>query len=216
MSHKALFASCFGLFVALSAVQAVALDFSYTAPGGLIPQIPREGTQGFANFPLFMNGTHGAPAGGVPLIESIELELNGLSHTHPEDLDIYLISPFGETVEIMTDRGDGIALVNVNLVFNDAAGELPAEGSGLGAGPYRPEEQLVVEPIVPDGTGMSKYIGNSGGTDAWELIIIDDSTGDQGNLVSYTLRGTYVPEPASLALLGFGALAALRRSRRAS
>jgi hypothetical protein len=206
MNRKAIMASGLGLLLAATAAHAA--DFSYTADGGLIPQIPAGGTQGFANFPLFMTGLHETPA-GVPVITSIELVLNGLTHTQPDDLDIYLISPIGETVEVMTDKGDGIAIVNMNLVFNDDLGaSLPADGLALTAGTYDPEDAT---------GGLSKYIGNSGGTDAWELVIIDDSTTDQGSLTSYTLRGTYtiIPEPASLALLGFGALAALRRSRRA-
>jgi hypothetical protein len=211
MSFKASFGSVVALLALVGTVHAGdTAAFSYTAPGGLIPQIGSS-TQGFANFPLFMNGTDGSPATGVPQILSIELVLTGLTHTQPDDLDIYLISPFGETVEVMTDKGDGIAMVNANLIFNDLGGVLPPDGAPVPSGTYRPEG-------VDNGIGgMDKYIGNSGGTDAWELIIIDDSETDQGNLVSYTLRGTFVPEPASLALLGFGALAALRRrSRRAS
>lgn len=206
MNTKMILGSVMGLLAVAGSVQAGGpLQFSYTAPGGTIPQIPSQGSQGFANFPLFMNGSNGSPAGGVQEILSIELLLTGLTHTHPEDLDIYLISPFGETVEVMTDKGDGIAVVNMNLVFNNLGSGLPSDGLPLAAGTYNTEDA---------NGGMDKYIGNSGGTDAWELVIIDDSEGDQGNLVSYTLRGTYVPEPASLALLGLGAAAALRRSRK--
>ena len=202
MSFKATLGSMVALLALVGTVRAgdAEVDFSYTAPGGLIPQIGT--TQGFSNFPLFMNNE-------VPQIASIELVLTGLTHTQPDDLDIYLISPFGETVEVMTDKGDGVALVNANFVFNNLGAPLPPDGQPLVPGTtYNTEDAT---------GGMNKYIGNSGGTDAWELIIIDDSETDQGNLVSYTLRGTFIPEPASLALLGFGALAALRRrTRRAS
>ncbi len=203
MKHKSLIAVGLGLLAATVSPAVQALDFSYTAPGGSIPQIPSTGTQGFANFPLFMNGSDGSPAGGVPNIQSIELVLTGLSHTHPEDLDIYLISPFGETVEVMTDKGDSVGIVNFNLVFNDSGSALPGDAFGLVNNTTYATEDTA--------GGMNKYIGNSGGTDAWELVIIDDSTGDAGSLESYTLRGTYVPEPASLLLLGVGGLAALRR-----
>jgi hypothetical protein len=85
---------------------------------------------------------------------------------------------------------------------------------------------LTIPPLIgpiPSGTylpedsnntgGFSKYNGGSGGTDAWILLVIDDSPGDQGGLVEFTLRGTYVPEPVTLSLLALGALTFLRRRR---
>jgi subtilisin-like proprotein convertase family protein len=116
-------------------------------------------------------------------IVSLELVLNNLTHTFPQDLDVYLISPFGEVLEVMTDKGDGVASTNGTIVFNDLGNPLPGDASALGGGPYRPEDSTV--------PGLDRYVGNSGGTDAWQLIIIDDSLDDQGALGSFTLRGSF-------------------------
>lgn len=213
MIRNAIMLAGFGVLAAAGSVQAGGASFSYTADGGLIPQFGS--TEGFGNYPLFMNAASSdiLPAPATPFqITSLELVLTDLTHTHPEDLDVYLISPFGQTIEVMTDKGDGIAVVNLDLVFNDGGGALPLDGLPLAPGTYRAEDSTG----PGAGSGFARYVGSSSGTDAWELIIIDDSTGDQGSLGSFTLRGTYVPEPASLALLGIGALAAIRRTRRTS
>jgi hypothetical protein len=207
MKRFSLLATCVGVSAIFNVASARAdLPFSYTAPGGQIPlisqQIPvPDNTTGVSFFPLFM--TPSSP----PNITSLELALNGLSHANPEDLDIFLINPFGAVTTVMADRGDGVDLTAANLVFNDSGSSLPAYGDPIASGgPFQTEEGT--------NTGLSKYLGTSGGTDAWILVVIDDASGDRGSLTSFTLRGTYVPEPVSLSLLALGALTALRRSRR--
>ena len=189
---------------------AVADDpFSFTAVSA-VPAIPDED---IAVFPLTMSPAYSDPFDqfGVPLIPppypmpvitSLELVLTGLRHTEAGDLDIYLIDPFGKTLRIMTDLGVG-APINANLTFNDTAAALPPENGQILTGTYLPEG-------VP---GFSKYIGGASGTDAWVLVVIDDSPGNTGSLESFTLRGTYVPEPVTLSLLALGALTLLRRRR---
>jgi hypothetical protein len=150
-----------------------------------------------------------APPYPMPAITSLELVLTGLTHTNGGDLDIYLIDPFGKTLEIMTDRGNNAGISNATLVFRDnvvAGLSLPPENGQIVSGSYLPEDSNSTG-------GFSKYNGGSGGTDAWILLVIDDSAGDQGALGSWTLRGTAVPEPVTLSLLALGALTFLRRRR---
>ncbi len=177
----------------------VPFDFSFTAPGGAIPEIdpPPSDNEGISVFSLTMNDPRMAN------ILSIELELTGLSHTQPDDLDIYLIDPFGETLEVMTDRGDAATIVDVTLIFNDGALSLPPVNSLITSGTY----------LTEGPGGMSNFVKQSGGTDAWLLLVIDDSATDSGSLESWTLRGTAVPEPVTLSLLALGALTLLRRRR---
>ena len=209
MNRVRLLGVCIGVLTCAQAVWAET-PFSFTADGGLIPVFDEGSGEGVSVFPLFMEPGNEDPGYApllthpMPPITSIELVLTDLTHTNPADLDIYLISPFGDTLEIMTDRGDSVAMVNADFIFNDAGPALPPPDQGLPDGTYRPEGFA----------GMAFFVGMSGGTDAWKLLVIDDSAGDQGNLGSFTLRGTYVPEPVSLSLLAVGALAALRRSRR--
>ncbi|MEK6797892.1 MAG: PEP-CTERM sorting domain-containing protein [Planctomycetota bacterium] len=176
------------------------VTFDVTAPAGLIPTLGSQ-TSGISVFPLVLRDTNSQI---IPQITSLELALNGLTHTNPWDLDIYLIDPFGRTLEVMTDRGDQVAVVELDMVFNDLAPALPPESSQIFPGTYRAE----------GAGGLGNFVGGSGGTDAWILLVIDDSEGNQGSMDSWTLRGTGVPEPVSLSLLAIGGLAALRRRTR--
>jgi len=185
--------------ITVMAVQSTASagtdDFSFTADGGDIPD------DAIGVFPLFMRSEL-IPQ--VPIITSIELDITGLTHTDPWDLDIYLIDPFGNPLEIMTDRGDRVGITNVNLTFADGASGLPPENT-----------ELLSDTYLPEGPGgFAQYIGGSGGTDAWILVVIDDSPDDTGGFQNFTLHGTFVPEPVTLSLLALGALVTLRRKRR--
>jgi len=206
MKRLSILALCLGVVAVQTASARADLPFSFTAPSA-VPAIPDED---IAVFPLTMSPAYSdiLPAPPYPMvlpgtyITSLELVMTGLVHSEAGDLDIYLIDPFGKTLKIMTDRGVG-APINANLIFNDTAAALPPENAQILSGTYLPEG-------VP---GFSKYIGGSSGTDAWVLLVIDDSPGNTGSLQSFTLRGTYVPEPVTLSLLALGALTLLRRRR---
>jgi len=201
MRISSVVALCLGLTVVSTAAAESPgpFDFSFTAPGGTIPAIDLNAdNEGISVFPLTMVNPR------IPNIASLELVLTGLTHTEPADLDIYLINPFGtRTLEVMTDRGDRQTLLATELVFTDKAPGLPPENALIPPGFYLPEG--------PGGFGI--FAGTSGGTDAWKLLIIDDSETDSGSLTSFTLRGT-IPEPMTLSLLALGALATFRRRRR--
>ena len=180
-------------------------DFVFTAPGGDI------GDERLEAFPLFMDAGH-LVTGTLPLdfIASLELEITGLTHSAPMDLDIYLINPFGDLIEIMTDLGGTTGIADVDLIFRDTATGIPGTPIVSSTDGYQPEGLFNG---VGDDLGFQTYVGKSGGANAWNLLVIDDAPGDTGMFESFTLRGT-VPEPMTLSLLALGALVALRRRRR--
>jgi hypothetical protein len=170
-------------------------DFTIVGLGGSIPDYD----QGIAIFPA-------TPTSPIPFIKTLTLEIEGLAHSAPGDLDIYLISPFeGQFIEVMTDRGGGMmnGVTNINLLFDDGASGSP--GTPLVTGTYRPDG-------LADGNdgGLGTFLGRNPGLGTWLLLVIDDSPGGTGSIARYTLRGT-VPEPMSLSLLAIGAVALLRR-----
>lgn len=178
-----------------SVAEAELAQFDFVAPGGAIPD------NGVGVFPLFMDPQ-------VLDIQSIELEILGLTHESPWDLDIYLIHPRGPTIEIMTDRGDQVAIQGIDLTFADGAAGIPPEFAEILPGTYQPEGLFNATDL-----GFDTFIGLSGATDAWVLLMIDDDPNDSGSFEQYRLSGK-APEPATLSLLALGALAILRRRRR--
>jgi len=129
------------------------------------------------------------PSGLVDLCD-LELDITGITHVIPSDLDIYLIDPVGESIEIITDRGGAIPVSGITLTFSDRGSQLPSE-----SGP------LVSDTFLPEGLangadqGFAAFDGTAGGADPWILLVIDDTCGGTGSLASFTLRGSYGPGP---------------------
>lgn len=201
MKLGSVLASILALACVGSASAGDPLAFEFTSQGGpvLIPQIPlaNSPTEGFTIIPLTIPGL---PGNGR--IDTLELVINDLTHTDSGDLDILLVHPTGGTnaLEIMTDRGVQGVLNLADLVFSDNASQLPIEIGTITPGTYLPE-------------GIQGFDVFQGllGAGTWFLLLTDDAGGDTGSVASYTLRGTAVPEPMTLSLLAFGALAMARR-----
>ena len=127
------------------------------------------------------------PSGLVDLCD-LELDITGITHVIPSDLDIYLIDPFGESIEIITDRGGAIPVSGITLTFSDRGSRLPSESGPLVSDTFLPEG-------LANGTdrGFAAFDGTAGGMDPWILLVIDDTCGGTGSFASFTIRGSYGP-----------------------
>lgn len=204
--------------------------------------VPSARGQAFSNpTPIVVPGGTGAygPADPYPsnitvqgagTVNGLMVSFFGLSHTFPDDLDIFLVGPGGQNVLLMSDAGFRFAIIGVNLTFADGSPMLPDDSqieSGTyspsnfgapGAGDYFPPPA----PSGPNGQGpfgatLSIFNGtNPNGT--WSLYVHDDTTNDKGAIAAgWSL--TIVPEPSTYASLLAGAAVMLplylaRRWRR--
>lgn len=111
-------------------------------------------------------------AGAQNSIIDVNVTVN-ITHTWDEDLDVFLISPAGTSVELFTDVGaDGDNFTNT--VLDDEATTAITAGKAPFTGSFRPEGLL------------SKFDSqNPNGT--WTLQLSDDFAADQGTIANWTL-----------------------------
>ena len=182
-------------------------EYTYTNPLGGLTEIP-DSTVKWYPLPLTMN-----PPAPDWVIDYLELEIAGLSHTESPDLNVFLLDPFGAGIEIMDDAGNSDPVEDIDLLFTDFWGlGFPLPHSGSGPLLDFPGTGMIYN---PDGPGMfTQYSGDVVPTDPWYIIVIDDdANADAGSFQSITLRGAAIPEPITLTVLALGAAAALRRRR---
>lgn len=108
------------------------------------------------------------------------------SHTWASDVDIYLQSPNGQIIELMTDLG-GIGSTIFNVTFSDdAPTNITTWTGGNVTGTYRPEGTLAVDGLTPNITTMSGFNGFSP-NGVWTIHLRDDLGGDFFNFTSFSL-----------------------------
>jgi subtilisin-like proprotein convertase family protein len=105
------------------------------------------------------------------------LVIDSLTHTFNGDLEIWLISPAGDTLEVSSDNG-GTTDNYINVTFTDTA-STNINGNNPVPGFYHTEELV----------GLAKFNGtNPNG--AWTLLVKDDAGGDIGVLYDWHLEFT--------------------------
>jgi subtilisin-like proprotein convertase family protein len=134
-------------------------------------------------------------AGLSGTVTDVKVTLTGLTHTFPDDVDVLLVGPAGQSTILMADTGGNPNVSGVNLTFDDAAAaSLPDEGP-ITSGSYKPTIGTFGEPAScvapssfpspapagPYGTSLSVFTGTDpNGT--WSLYVIDDTSLDVGSI----------------------------------
>jgi subtilisin-like proprotein convertase family protein len=125
----------------------------------------------------------------------VKVKFNQMNHTFPGDIDILLVGPGGQKMEVMSDQGGTNDLANVDLTLTDsAAASLPAT---ITTGEFKPTADTGQDafaapapagPYELPGPGGAATLGSVFGTTGsalngtWSLYVVDDAGVDVGNI----------------------------------
>ena len=119
----------------------------------------------------------------------VNVRLNGLTHTFPDDLDALLAGPAGGNAIIMSDVGGSGDVAGVTLTLTDGATANIPDAGPLVSGTFRPtnitpgtgtETWPAPAPAPLGGSALSVFTGTDpNGT--WELYFVDDQGTDSGS-----------------------------------
>ncbi len=129
-------------------------------------------------------------------ITDVNVQLT-LTHTFPDDLDIVLVAPSGDSEVLMSDAcGEG-DLTSASLNFDSDAGAPLSNTGPCGPGTSQPTNfsDSPADNWPPPGPGApsTTQLGNYDGevpNGAWKLFIVDDVAGDSGTLLSWSVTIT--------------------------
>ena len=126
-------------------------------------------------------------------VTRVRVDLYGLFHAVPEDLDLLLVGPGGQKAIVVSDAGFIRALYGSTLTVEDAAPVAAPRNGMLVSGRYRPTDHEPGESLpapAPAGPYAASF-ATFAGTDpngTWRLYVADDFSLGSGRLLGWGLR----------------------------
>jgi hypothetical protein len=131
-------------------------------------------------------------AGGPFVIGSMRVTLYDVTVSNPENMDVLLVAPGGQSMILQADAGGNNATSLATLNFTDTAGQVLPDSGLLTTGDFEPTSWSTVANFPPPapagpynlpgstvgGTGTQTLLGNFGGINSngvWQLFVRDDS-----------------------------------------
>lgn len=122
-------------------------------------------------------------------VTGVSVNLGGLSHTSPDDLDVMLVAPNGRAVMLMSDAGGTNQINGADLTFNDFAPATLPDSATIQSGFFKPTDFEPGDPFpapapqtTPSASLASLFGTNPNGS--WKLYIVDDAGSNSGTLDS--------------------------------
>ena len=130
---------------------------------------------------------------GLSGMKTLKVRLNQLSHTSPNNIDMLLVGPGGQKMEILSDQGGTNSISNVDLTLSDSAATIV--GSTIVTGDFKPTADAGQDGFVSPAPAPIYLIAGPGGTATltsaygtngsamngdWKLFVMDDTAADVG------------------------------------
>jgi hypothetical protein len=125
-------------------------------------------------------------SGVTGLVTSVSVTLVNLTHPAPDDLDVLLVGPGGQTVVLMSDAGGSNAVSGVSLTFADSSGVSLPDTTRFLSGTYRPSNYgggdfFPSAPPSPYGANFSGFVG-AVPNGPWRLFVVRDTGSAVGSI----------------------------------
>jgi len=123
-------------------------------------------------------------------ITDVNVTLHRVGHTSPHELQILLVSPSGDTVNVMNGNCGGEDIEDFTWIFDQQASTpMPRSGDGTCPGfVYRPNANNFTgltwpapAPAGPHGTSLNDF-NNENPNGTWSLYVADSTSGDVGDI----------------------------------
>ena len=166
----------------LSAPVRNACSDTVTATNSNPITIPASGTAGTASpYPstIGFGGFSGT-------ITAVRITLHNFSHTFPDDCDILLVGPAGQSTILMSDCGSSGVVNSETITFADAGIPMP-DGGQIITDTYRPSNYGVATDTFPPNPAQSysasmAVFNNTSPNGTWSLFVVDDAGDDIGSI----------------------------------
>jgi subtilisin-like proprotein convertase family protein len=127
-------------------------------------------------------------------ITDVNVNLN-ITHSFPDDLDILLVSPSGDSEILMSDACGTADLVGTSITLDNAAGSALSDSGPCSNGTFQPtnigtgDVWPAPAPASPETTQLGNF-NNETPNGVWSLYVLDDADEDGGTINSWSLTIT--------------------------
>ncbi|MEP7342406.1 MAG: S8 family serine peptidase [Acidobacteriota bacterium] len=124
-------------------------------------------------------------------ISKVTVRLFNVNHTFPDDIDMLLVSPTGQSTILMSDAGGNTDIINATITFDDTGTPIP-DVLAITSGTYSPADYGGVPDSFPSPAPQGPYtnpprlsvFNGAAANGTWSLYIVDDADEEVGNILN--------------------------------